>query len=271
MTRYLTRPVFHLREAAQKLAAGNFGVRAPTEIGRRHDEIGDLVRDFNTMTEKIEGLVQQQRQLLSDISHELRSPLARLNVALDLGRLQKGDDVIFEHIERDLGWFNDLIARLLTVATLDSGLRSTSKQSINLTELLGRISEDARFESQQKGVTIEVIAARDTWIFGDAKLLHSALENVIRNATRYTLPGSCVRIQMQLAEEEPLGVHIAVCDEGPGAPEADLCNIFRPFFRVATARDRDSGGTGLGLAIAERVVQLHGRDHYCAQSASAET
>lgn len=259
LTRYLTKPIFHLREAAQKMATGSFGVRAPVELSRRHDEIGELVQDFNTMAARIEGLVQQQRQLLSDISHELRSPLARLSVALDLGRERKGNDSIFEHMERDLGCLNELITRLLTVTTLDSGLESLSKERVNLTELVASISQDARFESQGRAVTIEVIAASDIWILGNRKLLHSALENVVRNATRYTSPESCVRIQLQfLAAEEIPGVLLTVCDEGPGVPEGDLCNIFRPFFRVESARDRDSGGTGLGLAIADRIIRLHG-------------
>lgn len=258
LTRYITKPIFHLRSAAQKLATGNFAVRAPAKVSRRKDAIGELVQDFNRMAVRIESLVRQQRQLLSDISHELRSPLARLNVALDLGRERKGNDAIFDHMERDLNCLDDMIGRLLTVAKLDSGLESISKQHINLTELIARISDDASFQSQRRNVTIEVIAVGDVWIQGNSNLLHSALENVIRNAICYTAPETSVRIQLQLAPGENSDAYVTVCDEGPGVPEDDLANIFRPFFRVDSARDRDSGGTGLGLAIADRVIQLHG-------------
>jgi two-component system sensor histidine kinase CpxA len=222
------------------------------------DEIGELVQDFNRMAARIESLVRQQHQLLSDISHELLSPLARLNVALDLGRERKGNDAIFDHMERDLNCLDDMIGRLLMVAKLDSGLESIPKQRINLTELIARISDDANFESHRRNVTIEVIAVSDVWIQGNSKLLHSALENVIRNAICYTSPETSVRIQLRLAPGENSDVLVTVCDEGPGVPEDDLANIFRPFFRVEGARDRDSGGTGLGLAIADRAIQLHG-------------
>ena len=188
----------------------------------------------------------------------IESPLARLNVALDLGRERKGNDAIFDHMERDLNCLDDMIGRLLMVAKLDSGLESISKQHINLTELIARISDDASFQSQRRNVTIEVIAVGDVWIQGNSNLLHSALENVIRNAICYTAPETSVRIQLQLAPGENSDAYVTVCDEGPGVPEDDLANIFRPFFRVDSARDRDSGGTGLGLAIADRVIQLHG-------------
>lgn len=260
LTRYLTTPILYLRRAAQELAAaGNFGVRAPAEISRRRDEIGELARDFNTMAERIEELIRQQRQLLSDISHELRSPLARLNVALDLGRERKGDDVVFEHMERDLECLNGMIARLLMVATLDSRSEPISMDRVNLTELALRISQDARFESQRRVVTIDVIAGSDIWVVGNLKLLHSALENVIRNAIRYTAPESSVEVELlRVNAEGPPRVLVIVCDQGPGVPDCDLSNIFRPFYRVEGARDRDSGGMGLGLAIADRIVRLHG-------------
>ncbi len=259
LTRYLTTPIFHLRRVAQELAAGNLGVRAPEEVSRRHDEIGELVRDFNAMAERIEQLIRQQQQLLSDISHELRSPLARLVVALDLGRERKGDDVVFEHMEQDLECLNELIARLLMVAKLDSQSEPIPMDRVNLAELVRWIAQDARFESQRRAVTIDVAAENEIWIQGNLNLLRSAFENVIRNATRYTAPESCVEIQMRRvnAESGPR-VLVAVCDQGPGVPDADLVNIFRPFYRVEGARDRYSGGTGLGLAIADRIVRLHG-------------
>jgi two-component system, OmpR family, sensor histidine kinase CpxA len=259
LTRYLTAPIIHLRKASQQLTAGKWGVRAPASIGDRRDEIGGLVHDFNTMADRIESLISQQRQLLSDISHELRSPLARLNVALDLSRERNGNDSAFDHMEQDLASLNETIARLLTVAALDSNPEPIQKEPVNFTELVRGVAEDARFESQRRGVDIQVTVERDFQVLANPKLLHSAIENVIRNATHYTPPESPVTVQLTADNAaSSASLRLTVRDHGPGVPQAELANIFKPFYRVAGARDRQSGGTGLGLAIADRVIRLHG-------------
>jgi two-component system sensor histidine kinase CpxA len=259
LTRYLTTPILQLRRASQQLAAGDLTSRATAGINGRNDEIGDLVRDFNAMADRIEGLISQQRQLIYDISHELRSPLARLNVALDLGRERKGNDPAFDHMEKDFERLNEMIGRLLTVATLDTSSVPAEMTPVNLVELTSQVAYDAGFESQERGVTVTLKANEQYFVHGNAKLLHSAIENVVRNATHYTTPGSSVEVLMERADTTSTSsVRLTVRDHGPGVPPSDLVSIFQPFYRVAGARDRESGGTGLGLAIADRIVRLHG-------------
>ena len=258
LTRYLTTPILRLREASQQLAAGNLSTRADSSGGRRRDDLGDLVRDFNAMASRIEQLVFRQRQLISDVSHELRSPLARLNVALDLGRQRKGPDSAFDHMEEDLGLLNEMIGRLLTLARLDTSVDSLSMMPVDLTELVAQTVSDANFESQGRSVDVSFLAHDQYFVRGDAELLHSAIENVIRNAVRYTEAGTTVEVI--LGDEYRSGaslVSILVRDYGCGVPESELVHIFQPFYRTANARDRMSGGVGLGLAIADRVIHVH--------------
>ena len=258
LTRYITTPILHLQEASQHLAAGDLSTRAAEKIERRRDELGALVRDFNVMAGRIEELVSRQRQLIYDISHEFRSPLARLGVALDLGRKRKGNDTAFDHMEQDVGCLNDMIGRLLIIARLDTATAPVQMNSVNLTELVSHIVHDAGFESQKRDVAVTLKASEQFFVHGNAELLHSAIENVIRNAIRYTAPGTPVEVALQCQEIEGGSfVSLTVRDCGPGIAESDLINIFQPFYRVADARDRQSGGTGLGLAIADRVIRIH--------------
>jgi two-component system, OmpR family, sensor histidine kinase CpxA len=259
LARYLTAPVLRLREASQQLAQGNFSTRAAAGMERRRDALGSLVRDFNTMAARIEELVSRQRQLIYDISHELRSPLARLNVALDLGRQRKGNDPAFDHMEQDLDCLNDMIGRLLTVAKLDTSTAAIPMTNVDLTELTSQIVRSADFELQQQNGAVRLSSQGQHFIHGNAELLHSAIENVIRNAIRYTGAGNSVDVQLEAAGAAARAfVRLLVRDYGQGVPESELVNIFVPFYRVADDRNRQSGGTGLGLAIADRVVRIHG-------------
>src|SRR5260370_14109551 len=150
LTRYLTTPILRLRAASQQLAAGDLSTRAAEMIERRHDELGDLVRDFDAMACRIEELVSRQRQLISDVSHELRSPLSRLYVALDLGRERKGDDPAFDHMEKDIGLLNEMVGRLLTVASLDTAAPPVPMMPVNLPKIVSQIVPDAAFDSQDR-------------------------------------------------------------------------------------------------------------------------
>jgi two-component system sensor histidine kinase CpxA len=255
LTRYLTAPILRLREMSQKLAAGDLSARLGSGLGQRQDEIGDLVRDFNAMASRIEELISRQRQLIADISHELRSPLARLNVALDLGRGRKGNDPAFEQMQEDIRLVDEMIGRLLTIAKLDISASQVPMTDVDLAELLSQISRNAEFESREPNGGIRLTSTGQCIVLGSAELLHSAIENVVRNAIRYTESGTLVEVHLDCEGEE--SVRLTVRDYGPGVPEAELKNIFQPFYRVAGARDRQSGGAGLGLAIAERVVRMH--------------
>lgn len=255
LANYLTRPIVRLRRAARQLAEGNLQTRA---LGiNRHDELGDLVRDFNVMASRIEELVSRQRQLIYDISHELRSPLARLNVALDLARERKGTDPSFDHMQRDIERLNEMIGRLLTIARLDSAATPLAMAPVELSELIAQIVHDAEFEARQRNVAVTLSAGPACSIVGNAELLSSAIENVVRNAVHYTEPSTNVEVTVTV-EDSANQVTLSVRDSGPGIPVSELTRVFLPFYRTAEARDRISGGAGLGLAIADRVIRSHG-------------
>jgi two-component system sensor histidine kinase CpxA len=259
LTRYLTAPILRLRAMSQQLASGDLSIRSGSALAQRKDEIGGLVRDFNLMAGTIEDLISRQRQLISDVSHELRSPLARLNVALDLSRERKGGDPAFEHMQEDLALLDEMIGRLLTIAKLEISAPQVPMVDFDLADLVAQIARKAEFESQELNGGIRLTSSGQCFVQGSAELLRSAIENVIRNAIRYTENGNCVEVRIE-CEGSLSGafIRLVVRDYGPGVPESELQNIFRPFYRVASARDRQSGGTGLGLAIADRVVRFHG-------------
>jgi two-component system sensor histidine kinase CpxA len=259
LARYLTAPLGRLKQATERMASGELNHRVAPGLRGRKDEIADLAEAFDYMAERLEQLVGSHKQLLRDASHELRSPLARLQVALGLTR-QRADaslDAELDRIERETERLNELIGQLLSLARLESGGVSTTKSEIDLEGLLKEITEDASFEARanNKGVNLEVEV--DGTIIGDEVLLHSAIENVVRNAVRYTRPETSVEVRLR-KDSGSRSYLITVCDHGPGVPEAILPHLFEPFVRVAEARDRESGGYGLGLAIADRAIRLHG-------------
>src|SRR5438132_4309656 len=260
LARYLTAPVVRLRTATQQLAAGDLTARAEAPPKRRRDEIAELVRDFNGMAARLEDLVNAQNRLLNDVSHELRSPLARLNVALGLARQRTGPEAqgALERIEREAERLNELIGRLLEIARLESG-EEVQKSAVNLAEMLHEICKDADFEAQNRNCRVKCVIADACIVMGHAGLLHSAIENVVRNATRYTREGTEVEIRLEKAQDaKGSEAVVRVTDSGPGVPEEDLHKLFRPFYRLDDARNRQTGGVGLGLAITERTVRLHG-------------
>jgi two-component system, OmpR family, sensor histidine kinase CpxA len=258
LTRYLTTPILRLRAVAQLISAGQLGMRAEGKLESRRDEFGDLVRDFNLMASKTENLISIQRQLMYDVSHELRSPLARMNVALDLLHRRIGEDSALRHMETDLQRLNEMITRLLTVAKLDAANALQSRARVNLTELVSSIAVDVEFEAQEKGNRVIVVPEASLVILGDPSLLRSAVENVLRNAMRYTKPGTTVEVVLQTTQAAGSNeAIIAVRDHGTGVPMDELTNIFKPFYRVTDGRGSESTGAGLGLSITERIVTLH--------------
>jgi two-component system sensor histidine kinase CpxA len=259
LTRYLTAPILRLREASHRLAAGDLSTRASESMEQRNDELGMLVRDFNAMAGRIEELISRQQQLIYDISHELRSPLARLNVALDLGRERKGSDSAFDHMEQDIDCMSEMIGRMLTVAKLDASSTEVQMTRVDLGELASRVVRSAEFELRERDNAVRFTRREECFVHGNAELLQSAIENIIRNAVRYTSSDASVEVQLQHVEKDGGSfILLSVRDFGTGVPEAELSNIFRPFYRVANDRDRQSGGAGLGLAIADRVIRVHG-------------
>ncbi len=261
LARYLTGPIVRLRSATQRLAAGDLSARAGGLPVRRRDEMAGLVRDFDAMASRLEALVNAQSRLLNDVSHELRSPLARLSVALGLARQRTGPEAqsTLDRIEREAERLNEMIGRLLTIARLESGEDGGQKQPLHLEELVREISTDADFEAQSRNCRVKCVVEENCIVVGSESLLHSAIENVIRNATRYTGEGTEVKVLLEKAKGTGEGTAILrVLDSGPGVPSEALDKLFRPFYRLDDARNPQTGGAGLGLSITDRTVRLHG-------------
>jgi two-component system sensor histidine kinase CpxA len=261
LARYLSKPVVRLRAATQELSQGKLTARVDDELLKRRDELGHLGRDFNVMAGRIESLVEAQRQLLGDISHELRSPLARQGVALGLARRKGNPEVssALERIGREAERMNQMIGQLLALSQVENGTNGLNKTDIDLKALVHEVVEDADFEARSRDRSVRVVTAEACRINGVGDLLRSAIENVVRNAVRHTAQGT--EVEVSLTCEQANGSKYAtvrVRDYGKGVPEDAIEDIFRAFYRVEQARDRKTGGTGLGLAIAARAVRLHG-------------
>lgn len=259
LSRYLTNPIRRISNATRRLANGELSVRVRPEVGRRRDELAELAADFDAMAERIEELVSSQKQLIGDISHELRSPLARLNFALELTRQQAGEGAQrhLDRIELEAERLNELIGHLLTLSRLETGVAVIERVPVDFALLVRKVCSDANFEAKSRGGAVDIITPETALISGIPELLHRAVENLVRNAVRYTLNGTKVEIKLSLNKASATTL-LVVRDHGPGVPESALDKIFKPFFRLDDARDRQSGGTGLGLAITERAVRLHG-------------
>ena len=349
LARTLTRPVMQLRNAANQLEGGHLEARVAAKLTRRRDEMGELGRDFNAMATRLEALMTAQRRLISDVSHELRSPLARLGIALELARRHSSQNLAGQNltgqnlapldsstrssvetppvsatvshdvsanasmnvsappdaqlqsalnrIEREAGRLEDMVAQLLMLSRLESGAPVGAWETFDLLDVVREIAVDGRFEAQLQRCEVEIVqsdAPDDSAqsqrfaIRGSRALMCSGLENVLRNAIRFSPPGANVQIEVSRqgadarastktsaktaskksvesqnafsseAQAQPQAhIVIRVLDSGPGVPEDVLEKLFQPFYRVEDARDRQSGGTGLGLAIAERAVHLH--------------
>lgn len=254
LARYISSPIVKLSLATKQLAGGDLHTRVAPEIGNRGDEIGKLSKDFDEMAERIESLILSQKRLTRDVSHELRSPLARLNVALELAK-QKGSPEthgLLNRIEREGKQLNDMISQILTLSKLESQSETIEMRNLDLCKLVEKVVADANFEAAANGKKVEIVQESDCRIYGNENLLRSAVENVLRNALRYTKDVVNVSVAKNKTQ-----IHVKIRDFGEGVPEAELENLFTPFFRVAEARERKSGGVGLGLAIAEQAVGTH--------------
>ena len=256
LARYLASPIGKLRRATQKLADGDLSTRVADQVGNRHDELAALAKDFDLMAERIESLVTSQQRLSRDVSHELRSPLARMNVALEIAKKKMNGDTgpVLARIEEESQRLNDMITRLLTLSKLESGSKDFDRRELNLRTLVENVASDADFEANAKGKAVKVKAAVDCRVMGSENLIRSAVDNILRNAVRYTREGSDVEVSLTNGNGKAV---LRVTDHGNGVPEPELKNLFRPFYRVGEARDRGSGGTGLGLAIAEQAILAH--------------
>jgi two-component system sensor histidine kinase CpxA len=252
LARYLSSPIVRLQRASRSLAAGALDTRVGGPFNRRKDEVGILARDFDAMAERIQALVNDKDTLLRDVSHELRSPLARIRVALALAQRKANPtaQTDLNRIEQETERLDGLVGQILTLARLRSPLAGR-QQKLRLDELLREIVANARFEHPDAALELETTDLPE--IRGDRGELASAIENVIRNALVHAGEGP-VRVTLRAT---PQGIEICVADCGPGVAEQDLQRIFEPFYRVDPSRDHQRSGYGLGLAIAASVVARH--------------
>jgi two-component system sensor histidine kinase CpxA len=254
---YVTAPLRMLRRATREFAEGNLQVRiSGTKPFHRGDEFADLARDFDNMASHIQNLVLAQQRMLGDISHELRSPLTRLQVALEIARRKSGPEAEppLNRIETEAERLNTLIGQILHAARVE--LAPGSKKLFDLAILVNEVAEDADYEASAHDRHVRVGANEMAVVHGNRDLVRSAIENVVRNAIRYTPQSTDVSIDLKRLNGSQAVV--TVRDRGPGVPEDAIPHLFEPFYRVNAARDRDSGGAGLGLAITQHVVQAHG-------------
>ncbi len=253
---YLSRPIRHLRWAFENAAQGRLGVRVQSRIGRRRDEIADLGRDFDHMAQRLQRLLEGQQRLLHDVSHELRSPLARLQAAIGLARQNPArTEAMLQRVEQETERVDQLVGELLTLSRLDTETGHTGVEHIDIMELVAAIADDARFEAQSGGRELRLTTHGECSGHFPVDALQRGIENIVRNAVKYTAEGTTVEV---IAEYMPASktVRIEVCDRGPGVPAEDLEKIFEPFYR--SVHTSGVTGFGLGLAIARRAVQAAG-------------
>lgn len=259
LARYLTRNIQQLSIATRALASGDLSARATLSNLSKNDELSQLGLDFNDMATALETSIENQKRLVRDISHELRSPLARLQIALEIAR-QKGNSQELDRIEKEANRLNELIGQLLSMPDDSAPLSDT----IDLVLLLESIIEDCTIEAEVKQVKLLLLTdCNESLVAATVAQLHSAMENIIRNAIHYTSNNSQITIELHAVSNKSAnketGNHyqVSVNDCGPGVPQDDLEQIFQPFYRVDRARNRDTGGYGIGLAIVQRVIQRH--------------
>jgi len=263
LTHHIVAPIQGIQSAARKVAAGDLTVRAPVEISERRDELAALAADFDVMVERMGAFVRSHKDLLSTVSHELRSPLTRLIVSLALLRKQSPpeSEELLQRMEHDVERVDTLMGQLLTFARLETGLSSAERDNVNLSQLVEEVVADGDFEARSFGKSVRLQAEAGVVIEkADQQALRSACENIVRNAIRFTAPGSEVNV---ILRTEKIGLSsqavLSVRDHGPGVPGELLPQIFEPFFRAKepSGDPRANKGTGLGLAIALEAIRQH--------------
>jgi len=253
---YVAKPIRSLRRAFDAAASGDLDRRVAPDIGARHDELADLGRDFDRMAARLQASMQGQRRLLHDVSHELRSPLARLEAAAGLIRQTPDQpETMITRIEEEIARIDRLVGELLTLSRLETGELPPVNEEVDMHDLVREVVHDANFEARSQGREVIWDDRGSTTLHGRPDLLHSAIENVVRNALKHAPQSQTIRVETAINAEQDHYV-LRVIDHGHGIPESELSDLFRPFFRGTTGTRMD--GYGLGLAIARRSIEAHG-------------
>ena len=257
LTQSIIKPIRKLQKTARDIVAGNLDARASPALAGRNDEIAHLAHDFDRMADRVQTLLDEQKLLLRDISHELRSPLARLTVSAEL--VQRGDLAAAGRMRYDIKALENMISDLLTLARIDASERVSRREAVHLGRLVQQIVKDAAFEGVTRSITVVQTGVFERYTMADYGLLHSCIENIVRNALRHSPTGGVIEVEIK-DKFNPISpaVSITTMDEGKGVPEKDVQQIFDPFFRVPSEGSHRLGGAGLGLSISKRITTLYG-------------
>ena len=257
---HIASPIHSIQSTARRVAQGDLKARVPSSVSRRFDELAALAKDFDSMVIRLDSLIQTQKNLLNSVSHELRSPLARINLSLALlrNRFSADSDDLFQRLDRDVVRIDLLMGQLLTLSRLEARFSSAEREDVDLVQLVEEVAADGNFEAQALGKSVSLQTSGSIILRNaDPHALRSACENIIRNAVRFTRPGSDVQIVLEVdrSAPEPRAL-LSIRDHGPGVPEGSLQAIFQPFYRI-NGDGEATGGNGLGLAIASEAIRLH--------------
>ena len=257
LARSFSKPIAAIKKATTELGKGNLTTRV-NGVSKRNDELGQLANSFNTMAEQLQQNQSAQQRLLGDVSHELRSPLTRLQMALGLAQqettTQASREQYLKRCQLEVDRLNQMIEEALALSRLENALQTVEKQSIDFTALVKKIIHEEQFIAKEKEITIILAPTIPVTLLGDHNLLYSAISNVLTNAVKYSSEQSTVSVALTANEQL---VNLVICDNGIGVPTESLTDLFTPFYRVNLARDRNTGGTGLGLAIAKQAIIAH--------------
>ncbi|WP_448547350.1 ATP-binding protein [Thalassotalea fusca] len=257
LARSLSRPIKAMQQAAAKFGDGDLSSRVDAAFIRK-DELGELAHSFNQMALKLEKNISAHQRLLGDVSHELRSPMTRLQIALGLAQKSQLDPKALtdylNRCEKEVSRLDEMIADVLSLSRLENTINHSHKEKEDLCAVIRHCVDDCQFIGQEKQISIQANLPDTLVTVFDVQLIASAISNIITNAIKYSPPQTTVRITLTTVQDS---IIIEITDEGTGVPESSLAQLFEPFYRVAEARDRDTGGTGLGLAIAKQAVIAH--------------
>ncbi len=257
LAKSLSKPLLKIQQAANALGNGQLDTRVKS-LDQRYDELGQLAKSFNKMAEKLEVSISAQQRLLGDVSHELRSPMTRLQLAIALAHKSKqSPDELTKYLHRcetEINRLDAMLDNVIALSRLENTMQTLNKNNVSLNKLIADLVDDAQFLADEKNISIKITATTEVFINADEQLLASAIGNILTNAVKYSPENSIVEVNYQTNEQE---LRINITDSGLGVPETAIKQLFEPFYRVQNDRDRATGGSGLGLAIAKQAVIAH--------------